>query len=35
MYNLQVIKVEYGEEIVKVVLENGKEWIVNKVDFMF
>lgn len=35
MHNLQVTKVEYGEETVKVVSENGKEWTANKVDSMF
>lgn len=35
MHNLQVTKVDYGEEIVKVVSENGKEWTADKVDSMF
>lgn len=35
MHNLQVTKVDYGEETVKVVSENGKEWTADKVDSMF
>lgn len=35
MHNLQITKVDYGEETVKVVSENGKEWTADKVDSMF